>query len=176
MLYSLIMSGKHSNLRFNFGFLIEADLGTSRQVELAYPSMPVSEDLTLTPLEGQFTVTRTGEGIYLGGTLNSMLALNCMRCLIDLHHPIRFKLDELFYYPPETAPKGELFIGEDGFIDLAPLIRELGLLEVPIQPICKEDCHGLCVECGQNLNEAHCDCKADHIDPRMAALKQLLDK
>ncbi len=175
MLYSYIMSGKHSKLRFNFGFLIEADLGTSRKVELSYPTIKVSEDLTLTPLEGSFTVTRTGEGIYIGGKLNSLLELQCMRCLIDMQQQISFQLDDLFYYPPESAPIGEQVLGEDGFIDLAPLIRELGLLEVPMQPICKEDCQGLCIECGQNLNEVNCDCEVDDIDPRMAALKQLLD-
>lgn len=175
MLYSTLMSGKHSKLRFNFGFLIEADLGTSRVVELAYPSVRVSEDLTLEPLEGKFTVTRTGEGIYIAGKLHSIIPLTCMRCLVDVQYPIAFQLDDLFYYPPETAPPGELILGDDGFVDLAPLIRELGLLEVPIRPLCKEACHGLCKECGQNLNEADCGCEDDEIDPRMAALKRLLD-
>ncbi|MEM7332912.1 MAG: DUF177 domain-containing protein [Chloroflexota bacterium] len=169
------MSGKHSNLRFNFGFLIEADLGSSREMGLSYPTIRVSDDLTLSPLEGNFIVTRTGEGIYIGGTLKSVLELECMRCLIDTRQPINFKLDDLFYYPPESAPKGELVLGEDGYIDLAPLVRELGLLEVPIQPICREDCQGLCMVCGQNFNEDNCDCEEDNIDPRMAALKKLLD-
>lgn len=144
-------------------------------MELSYPTIRVSDDLTLSPLEGNFIVTRTGEGIYIGGTLKSVLELECMRCLIDTRQPINFKLDDLFYYPPESAPKGELVLGEDGYIDLAPLVRELGLLEVPIQPICREDCQGLCMVCGQNFNEDNCDCEEDNIDPRMAALKKLLD-
>lgn len=175
MLYFLLMSGKQSKLRFNFGFLIEADLGTSRLVELTYPSVRVADDLILEPLEGQFTVTRTGEGIYIGGILKSTLPLTCMRCLKEIQQPISFKLDDLFYYPPESAPKGELVLGEDGFIDLAPLVRELGLLEIPIRPICKPDCLGLCIECGQDLNEADCGCEEDNVDPRMAVLRKLLD-
>lgn len=175
MLYLHVMSGKQSKLRFNFGFLIEADLGTHRLVELDYPSVRVSPDLTLSPLKGMFTATRTGEGIYIGGELNSILAVDCMRCLDKMALPITFQLDELFYYPPESAPEGEPFIGENGFIDLAPLIRELSLLEVPIQPICRKDCRGLCTECGQNLNEAECGCEKDDIDPRLAVLKQLLN-
>ena len=174
MLYSLLMSGKQSKLRFNFGFLIEADLGTSRLVELDYPSVRVSPDLTLSPLQGKFTATRTGEGIYIGGKLHSTMAVDCMRCLDSMQLPITFSLDELFYYPPETAPEGEQTIGENGYIDLAPLVRELSLLEVPIRPVCRTECRGLCIQCGHNLNEGECDCDIDDIDPRLAALKQLL--
>lgn len=175
MLYSHLMSGKQSKLRFNFGYLIEAPLGTSRTIELAYPKVRVSEDLTLSPLNGEFSATRTGEGIYLSGELYSNMVVQCTRCLEDTNYPIAFRLDELIYYPPHEAPPGELFIGDTGIIDLAPLFRELSLLEVPIQTICKESCQGLCIECGHNLNEGDCGCKTDDIDPRFAALRQLLD-
>jgi uncharacterized protein len=164
-----------SRLRFNFGFLLEATLGTSRTLELNYPTIQVASDLTLTPLTGFFNATRTGEGIYLSGVLNSTLDINCVRCLEDSKIAISLQLDDLFYYPPYTAPEGEYVVGEDGFIDLAPLVRELALLEMPIQPVCKPDCLGLCVVCGQNLNEADCGCIEDDIDPRMAALRQLLE-
>lgn len=162
-----------SRLRFNFGFFLEATLGTSRTIDLNYPTIQV-EDLTLSPLAGTFTATRTSEGVYLSGVLNSTLLRECVRCLEDATVPIAMKLDDLFYYPAHTAPEGEYVIGEDGFIDLAPLVRELTLLETPIQPICRPDCHGLCMECGQNLNEKECGCEANPIDPRLSALQQLL--
>ena len=167
-------SKRPSRLRFNFGFLLEATLGTSRSIELNYPTIQV-EDLTLSPLAGTFTATRTSEGVYLSGTLNSTLIGQCVRCLEEATIPIGLKLDDLFYYPPPTAPEGEYSIGDDGFIDLAPLARELTLLETPIQPVCRPDCQGLCLECGQNLNEADCGCEPDPVDPRLSALQQLLD-
>ncbi|MCA9901440.1 MAG: DUF177 domain-containing protein [Ardenticatenaceae bacterium] len=169
------MSNKRpSRLRFNFGFFLEATLGTSRTIELNYPTIEV-EDLTLSPLAGTFTATRTSEGVYLSGVLRSTLGAECVRCLEEAIVPVDLKLDDLFYYPPHTAPEGEYIIGEDGFIDIAPLVRELTVLETPIQPICKPDCHGLCMECGQNLNKGNCSCEAEPIDPRLSALRQLLD-
>lgn len=169
------MTVKHpSRLRFNFGFFLEANLGTSRTIELNYPTIEV-EDLTLSPLTGTFTATRTSEGVYVSGRLHTTLAGECVRCLETAVMPIPISLGDLFYYPPQTAAEGEYAIGDDGFIDLAPLVREMAVLETPIQPICRYDCQGLCIECGHNLNEGDCGCEPDPIDPRLSALQQLLD-
>lgn len=164
-----------SRLRFNFGFLLEAKIGTSRTIELDYPTIDV-EDITLTPLTGTIFTTRTSEGIYISGNLKTATAVVCDRCLIDTQAPVNVSLEELLYYPADAAPAGELTIGEDGYVDIAPLVRELTILELPIHPLCKPDCLGLCQECGINLNEEACDCVYDEIDPRLAKLKELLDK
>lgn len=171
------MSHKHplSRLRFNFGFLLEANLGESREIELDYPTIRVAEDLILTPLKGVIKVSRTSEGIYIEGKLETAVAVECVRCLTEFSLPVSVQLDDLFYYPPFTAPEGEFTVGENGFIDLSPLVRELSLLEVPMQPICREDCQGLCQECGANLNEGDCGCQDDDVDPRLAILSNLLD-
>lgn len=166
---------KPSKLRFNFGFLLEASLGDSRTIELNYPKIRVSDDVTLRPLTGKFQATRTSEGIYLSGKLQSIIRVDCVRCLEDAYLPITILLDDLFYHPIYMTPPGEYGIDEDGILDLAPLVRELSLLEVPIQAVCRSDCRGLCDQCGQNLNEGTCHCKKDDIDPRLAALKELLD-
>jgi uncharacterized protein len=164
-----------SKLRFNFGFLLEADFGTSRLIELDYPAVQVAADLVLTPLQGAFTASRTTEGIYIRGELTSTVVQECIRCLEEAILPIDIRLDELFYYPTWSAPPGELVIGDNGFIDLAPLIRELSLLEIPTKPLCRADCQGLCQECGANLNEGDCGCVVEAIDPRLAPLQQLLN-
>jgi uncharacterized protein len=172
------MSTTFSRLRFNFGFLLEASLGTSRVMELDYPTIRVSEDVTLTPLQGRFTATRTSEGVYVNGRFQSAIHTECVRCLEDTLVPVFIEMDELFYYPPEAKPQNEdafAFDGETGFIDLGPLMRELSLLAMPIQPLCRPDCQGLCMECGQNLNEGDCDCTNDDLDPRMAILRSLLE-
>ncbi len=170
------MSKSHpSRLRFNFGFLLESPIGTFREYELSYPDVKVAEDLTLAPLVGKFLATRISEGIYLNGVLSSTVTDECVRCLEPTEIPITMELDELFYYPPHEAPEGGYVVGENGFIDLAPLVRELAWLSVPIRPICKEDCQGLCMECGHNLNLGDCGCEEEDIDPRLTMLKQLLD-
>jgi uncharacterized protein len=164
-----------SRLRFNFGFLLEAPNGTSREVELDYPSIRISDDMTLEPLSGSFTATRISEGIYLSGQLKSRIIQQCVRCLEDANVSLNLDIDELFYYPPDAAPVENYVVGENGYIDLSPLARELALLDTPIRPLCRPDCQGLCMNCGQNLNEADCRCEQEEIDPRMEALRQLLD-
>ncbi len=165
---------KMSRLKFNFGFLLEADFGTIRRIELDYPSIKLSDDLTLSPLKGVVIATRTTEGVYIQGELESAAIIPCVRCLEETVVRTDFALDELFYYPPQSAPPGENRVGEDGMIDLGPLVRELSLLSVPTKVLCREDCQGLCQECGANLNEGDCGCAEVEIDPRLAALQQLL--
>lgn len=162
-------------LRFNLGFLLESTLGTSRTYELAYPRIIISDDLTLKPLTGAFKTTRTSEGIYLNGVLQTSINAECVRCLEEAQIGLDLNLDDLFYYPPQSAPEGEYQVGDNGFIDLAPLVRELSLLAVPSQPLCSPDCRGLCQQCGKNLNAGNCDCEEDTIDPRLQALKDLLN-
>ena len=164
-----------SRLRFNFGFLLEAPIGTFREVELNYPSVQVVQDMTLAPLSGSFLATRISEGVFLAGVLKSRMGQRCVRCLEDAEVPLTMQMDELFYYPPGTAPEGAYVVGENGYIDLAPLVRELAWLAVPMQPLCNPDCQGLCMECGLNLNLGDCRCEVENIDPRLLVLKQLLD-
>jgi uncharacterized protein len=163
-----------SRLRFNVGFLLESIRGTTRTVELDYPTIEVTSDLALEPLQGQIVFTRTSEGIYVSGALHSTVPANCVRCLETTRVALTFEFDDIFYYPFYTAPEGEAAVKESGIIDLAPLVRELSLIAVPMQPLCRPDCQGLCMECGQNLNEADCGCEVDDIDPRLAKLSELL--
>ena len=171
------MKEKHrlSKLRFNFGFLLDGELGARAEVELDYPTIEVSDDVTLSPLKGKFRATRTSKGIYVAGRLESVIETECTRCLDAVYMPITIKLDDLFYHPVSTAPPGEFTIDEDGILDLAPLIRELSLLEIPMQVYCREGCKGICAQCGQNLNEGECECEVDDVDPRFAVLRTLLD-
>lgn len=164
-----------SRLRFNFGHLLDGDLGGYRDVELDYPTIQVGADVTLASLTGTFRATRTSKGIYVEGTLESVTETECTRCLETVTLPLELGLDDLFYYPPYQAPTGEYIIRDDRILDLAPLVRELSLLGVPMQVLCREECRGICSQCGQNLNHGECDCVVDDIDPRMAKLKTLLE-
>ena len=167
------MSYKPTPLRFNFGFLLDAPPGTNRYVDLDYPAVWLDDGLRLSPLQGTFQVTRTTQGLYVHGELTSQLPAECSRCLADIQSPLVLGLDDLFYYPPATATAGDNVTGADGVIDLAPLLRELSLLGIPIQPLCRPDCLGLCPECGSNLNEGPCGCQLETLDPRLAALRRL---
>lgn len=154
--------------------MLEANLGTSREMELDYPSVEI-EDVTLTPLKGSFQVIRSSKGLYISGELYSSIETECARCLDSVNSSITIKMDDLFYYPANTAPPGDFGVGEDGFVDLNPLVRQLSLLEIPLKPFCRPDCEGLCVHCGKNLNFDACECESDNIDPRLESLRSLLE-
>lgn len=161
-------------LIFNFGFLLDGPLGEHRRVEIDYPAVKL-DDVTLTPLKGYFRASKTAQGIFLKGTLKSQLtSIICSRCMTLFEQEVNILLDDHFYVKNQ-APDGEYVVGDNGMVDIGPLVRELSLVSVPLQPVCKSDCIGLCIECGQNLNEADCGCEEETIDPRMAVLKQLLE-
>ncbi|MGB1252417.1 MAG: YceD family protein [Candidatus Promineifilaceae bacterium] len=163
-----------NKLHFNFGFLLSANPGEHRRVEMDYPAVRIDE-LHLEPLTGYFKASRTAQGIFLRGKLTSFAEAECARCNSLFLHPMSLHLDD-HYYLPEVAPLGEYTIEETGKLDLGPLVRELAITAVPMQPVCKEACQGLCIECGTNLNETDCGCVDEYIDPRFAILQQLLEK
>ena len=103
-----VTNKKNSRLRFNFGFLLESPPGTSRTIELDYPTILLEEDLILSPLTGSFQAIRNSKGVYITGQLQSGIGTECARCLDEIKLPIRIKLDDLFYYPPSAVPDGEL--------------------------------------------------------------------
>ena len=86
---------------------------------------------------------------------------------------VSIEIEELYTYHTETS--AEFKIDEDGILDLAPLLRAETLIGVSHRALCRDDCQGLCPGCGANLNYAACSCDLDDVDPRLAALKRLLD-
>jgi len=85
------------------------------------------------------------------------LLLECVRCLDEYHQSISANFAELFAFRYHRDAESELFVPEDGHIDLAQLARDYLLLEQPIKPICRPECKGLCSYCGVNLNETVCE-------------------
>jgi uncharacterized protein len=80
---------------------------------------------------------------------------------------------ELYAFSRNSVTDSGLLFPEDGHIDLAPLVREYALLAVPITPLCRPDCKGLCPVCGENQNETTCNHSEDEINPDFEILKSL---
>ncbi len=161
-------------LKLKVGFLLSQSLGTSREFSFNIPELAVAEDLQLAFLRGTLRLIRTTEGILIQGTLETALDGECGRCLMDILIPVTLNLEELYSLAP--ADNLELVVGEDGVLDLTPLLREEIILNTPLAPLCKADCAGLCAQCGQNLNRGPCSCDLSDIDPRFAILLQLRDQ
>jgi uncharacterized protein len=111
--------------------------------------------------------------------------LECSRCL-ELYVqdvPIRFAeeyiptIDVVTGFPTDIPHESYAYrINEHHELDLDPAIREYGLLELPMQPLCRSDCAGLCPHCGANRNLERCQCTVKVADDRFATLRQLLSE
>lgn len=114
------------------------------------------------------------EGVLVTGMARAHLVGECTRCLDRLERGLDVDIQELFVYEP-GADDDETSQVEDELIDLEPLLRDAVVLALPFGPLCREDCPGLCPQCGARLAD---DPQHDHgetIDPRWAALTALKD-
>jgi uncharacterized protein len=159
-------------LRLNIGFLINATIGTSRDFDFDYENMRLGDDFTVREFFGTARFSRTPQGFLLQGDFKAKTDLECVRCL-DVHSQfLNWSLTELYAFNQSNMTESGLLVPEEGQIDLEPLMREYALLEIPISPVCKPDCKGLCPVCGENLNEIDCGHRPGSESP-FAVLKDL---
>jgi len=163
-------------LRLNVGFLLHESIGYSRTFDFDLPIVQVSEDLDVSHMHGELRLTRTAQGLYGLGRLQAATPLECVRCLTPFDQEINARVNDLFVYPPGGTSEPLLAIPETAILDLGPLLREYFLLDVPLQPVCRPDCRGLCPECGNNLNETSCSHPVSDVDPRLAGLQSLMSQ
>ena len=132
---------------------------------------------------GTVRLLRTDRGIWVSGALESEVVVSCSRCLTDHAQPVHMLIEEEFFTRwdggPAAGTAGELStdehgrIDEDHILDMTDTIRQFYSLEVPMQPVCRRDCAGICLTCGVNLNETPCGCDPAPRDPRWGALLEL---
>lgn len=147
-------------LRINVGFLLNQAVGTYRDIHFEFPELKFSEDLDTREFRGVVRLTRTPQGILAHGDFQTSVKAECVRCLSEFYQPLVTTFDELYAFTNRSTTESGLKLPEDANLDFAPLLREYFLLEVPISPLCRADCKGLCMECGTNLNEATCEHEA----------------
>jgi uncharacterized protein len=133
--------------------------------------------LSDTPIVADLRAESVVEGILITGPLRGLTELECARCLKSFTCPVDVEVCELFAGPGHEAPPEEDTYEVHGLeIDLEPMLRDALGLALPLNPVCKEDCRGLCVQCGKDLNLGDCSCTFEEIDPRWAGLSALRDK
>ena len=133
------------------------------------------------PLQVSLSYYRAGSEIFINGTLFAATSAACSRCAEDFdlptHRSFRYVLaPKVMSDDSDFALKAEdlefsFYQGDE--VDLAPLIREQALLALAERPLCRQDCRGLCPQCGVNLNESDCGCSVGGLDPRLAVLRNL---
>jgi uncharacterized protein len=127
--------------------------------------------------------TREGEEVLLRGKIEASVQLSCDRCLLSFVTPVIQSFDLLYLQlnRNRTAQEEHELNDDDlsisyfqgQFINVDDLVREQIQLALPMARLCREDCRGLCQQCGAALNEGECACSFEQVDPRWAALKGL---
>jgi len=151
---------------------------------------PLAVSLDLTNIEGLVAVT---------GVLEGTIVRECVRCLKEYEDPLAFSVRAAFVPEPKSAsrqPKridprkvraevvdtdpeeepDDQYHYQGNQLELAPMLREHVILSAPMQPLCSDDCLGLCAQCGKNLNEGPCQCAAEPPIPTFRVVQSLKRK
>lgn len=153
-------------------------------LDIEVEEFPNIEDINITePFKAVMRVEKRVKEVFIKGIVIGEIELQCSRCLKDYNMPIK-TLFEITYHPVEELNKEELVelkkdemdvdFYREGLIETEDIIRDQILLNIPMKPLCSENCKGLCPNCGKDLNEFACGCEKKEIDPRFAILETLL--
>lgn len=168
------MTNPRKPFRINVGFIAHEEIGRNHDFPFEFAKLKLGDDFELRDFSGNINISRTPQGLFARADFAAATTLECVRCLTDFEHRLEWTFEELYAFDSRSVTDSGLILPEDGQIDFAELLRDYALLEIPISPICKEDCQGLCIECGQNLNLEDCGHGQEDNDSPFAALKDLL--
>lgn len=171
---------------FNVAGLLHEPPGAIRDVRLRDHYVTLGSDVELAgPLDADLRLQRTNRGILARGSVRAPLRRTCARCADAYVEEVRVPIDEEFLptVDPEsgtqlavdpTEPDTTLRVDEHHEINLGGVFHDELALTEPMHPLCRDDCPGLCVECGLRMDAGDHAHQADEIDPRLAGLAALL--
>jgi uncharacterized protein len=172
-------------MQFSVSQLLQEPVGATRQYDIVDESLDLDEGLRATGITGEIKLTRLNQGRILAtGSFKASVVMPCSRCLQPAEIHVSFEL-EAEYQPsidvltglPQEQPEDQdlvFSIDANHYLDLSEALRQHILVALPMQPLCRPDCKGLCSQCGQDLNISGCDCAQPEIDERWAGLADLL--
>ena len=165
---------------FNVAQLLKSAVGTSLTEEIDEEQVQFDNDFqVIGPVTGHIRMRRTNQCILADGWVDMTLKLTCTRCLTDFEQLVHVPFEERFYptidvitgLPVPRSDEDDVFyIDAHHQLDLTEAIRQNVLVNIPMATLCKEDCAGLCSQCGHNLNEGPCDCQPEVEDGRLSIL------
>jgi uncharacterized protein len=151
-------------------------------IELSRPlSAPADWRLDLvgvpagSPVEMDVRLESVMEGVLVSVELQAPITADCGRCLEPVADTLDVTLAELFLYEPDPQDP-ELPVLDGDFADLEPVLRDAIVLALPLNPVCSEDCLGLCASCGARLADVEPGHRHDTVDPRWSALRALTEQ
>ncbi len=139
-----------------------------------------------TPLTASAKIWKAGPSVVIKGRVAAVLGLRCVRCLETFSQSISSNFEVTLLPSKESSDGEEVELSEEdmesnfyegGEIRLSEIACEQIFLEIPYQPLCREDCKGLCPVCGKDLNRTSCECRKENLETGFAVLRKLkLDK
>ncbi len=127
------------------------------------------------PLKVVGRVYNNGQSLTLEADVTGQMLTDCARCLDELRTDVTFSVNELLSQREEGEEQSDDIILFDGYeIELDDIIADHFLMNISGRYLCRDDCKGLCPNCGTNLNHGECDCDTEYIDPRWQALADIL--
>ncbi len=171
-------------LAHNVAALLKSPPGTNREVTIDEPAPNFGDEIVVqTPVAGRARLHRTQNGILVQCDISTTVELECSRCLEPFAYPVSVHFEEEFLptvnvltgAPVESADDEALRIDEHHVLDLTEAVRQYLLTEIPLKPVCRPDCQGLCPFCGKEQVNGSCTCEEDATGPSpFAALQALL--
>ncbi len=170
-------------MEYNVAQMLQEPMGSVRQYQVQETSITLDE-VEVNRLEGWLKFTRTDIGIWVKGRLKAEVSAQCSRCLRDFNSPLNTEIDEEFYPAVELKTEtalAESVTEEESFkisptnvLDIREAFRQNIVSRMPMKFLCKQDCAGICPDCGVDRNEAECHCDIRTVDPRWERLLELL--
>ena len=151
--------------------------GTTKRLEFAEEVLGLRLEMgSVKPLLAfELTLESLVEGILVSGTVRGSYELVCRRCLGSFDSPFHVELSEVLPYGTE-AGDDDFYRLEGEQVMLEPIVRDAVMIPMPLNPLCKPDCRGLCSVCGADLNAGDCGHRIERIDVRWEPLRRLVER
>jgi len=157
--------------------LLTAKAGRKKDINLLFQLEPLNfEGETIKVIEDVVVVgnLKVQEGVIsLKSTIKTRLQLQCSRCLDTFIYPIDIDIEERFTNDKDLLDSEEIIFVEGDALDITEIVENSIISTLPIKRLCKEDCKGLCHQCGVNKNVETCNCNCEDVDIRLAKLREL---
>ncbi len=163
-------------MQINVAQLLKEPVGSSRK----YQTDEIPDNDNINSIKGALVLVRTNRGLIVKGEMTASVVSLCSRCLKPITYQIDYEFEEEAF-PSIDMSTGlslpvepeSLVIDNTHTLDLSDMLVQYALLTIPIKPLCRPDCAGLCPQCGTNLNDSICQCSHKSADTQWLKLASL---
>ena len=149
----------------------------NKEINVTYDLTPINfggeEIKTKEAIKVVGNINSTDDILTIKASVKTVLELKCSRCLDTFIYPIDIDIEERFTNNDEYRESEEVVFVDSDTLDIAQVVESQIVSTLPIKRLCKDDCNGLCQQCGNNLNQDACQCMTNNVDLRLAKLQEL---